>query len=130
MPFEVLQSGPLPAVAAAAGTTNLILGELPVQECQASFGLARVSVVSPSLVTGNGLGTITIRQMRAGVQVAASIASLLLASGVNLAAETPVSVPVTSTTPLQAGDLLEVSYVQTSTGLALPANVRVQAEVG
>lgn len=129
MSMQILQSGQMVAISGGAGTTTLMLGEVPMRESQGSYNLDRVTVIAPSTVTGNGLGTINIRQMRAAVQVAASIATLLLASAVNLTAETPVSVPVTGTPILLPGDLLEVTYVQTGGGLALPAGTIVKVEI-
>jgi hypothetical protein len=129
MAMEVLQYGPGAVVAAAAGTTTVIVGEVPAHETEGSFNLERVSFTSQTLITGNGLATINIRQVRAGSQVSASIAALLLASGVNLPAETPVAIPVTGTPDLLAGDVLECTYVQTSTGLALTIGWRVACEI-
>ena len=130
MAMEVLQYGPGAVVAASAGTTTVIVGEVPAHESQAAYTLERVSFTSQTLITGNGLATINIRQMRAGSQVSASIASLLLATGVNLPAEQSVSIPVTvGSETLLAGDILECTYVQTSTGLALTIGWRVACEI-
>jgi hypothetical protein len=128
--FQILEAS-LGAVAAAAGTTVPgILGEVPVQESEQHWQISRMSVTAPTLVTGNNTnsGTLNVRQMRAGAQVAV-VGTLALVTGVNLAAETPVQIPTTGTPDLLAGDVLEVQYVQIGTGLALPAGTEVKAEI-
>lgn len=128
--FEILEAT-LGAVAAAAGTTvPAELGEVPVQESEQHWQIARMSVTAPTLVTGNASnsGTLNVRQMRAGSAVA-TVGTLALVAGVNLAAETPVQIPVTGTPDLLAGDVLDVQYVQIGTGLALPAGTSVKAEI-
>jgi hypothetical protein len=134
MAMEVLQYGPGAVVAAGAGTTTVIVGEVPAHESEGGFQLERVSFTSQTLITGNGLATINIRQVRAGSQVSAAIATLLLATTTgNLPAETPVVIPIVgsgATAPvLLAGDVLECTYVQTSTGLALTIGWRVAVEI-
>src|SRR6266702_7392342 len=96
--MEVLQSGVLATIAALAGTTTLQLGIVPVHESQGTFSLESAEVQFPSAVTGNSLGTINVRQMRAGAQVSASIANLLLATGTTSNAETPYPLVVTAAT--------------------------------
>lgn len=218
--YQVLEAT-LDAVAAAAGTTiPAILDELPLNQSEQIWALQRVSVTSPTLVTGNGTnsGTINIRQVRqnalastpvsaagsgytsaptvtiapptnsagqplqagqrqatavatisagavnainitdpgagytaapvvtlsggggsgaacasptVGQVVVGTIATLALVAGVNLPAEAPVTIPqgAALNSPLMAGDILDVQYVQIGTGLALPAGTNVKAEV-
>lgn len=128
--FQLLEAT-LGAVAAAAGTTvPAELGEVPLNESEQNWQLQRLSVTTPTLVTGNATnsGTINIRQMRAGA-VIATVGTLALVAGVNLAAETPVNIPISGAPVLVAGDVLDVQYVQIGTGLALPAGTAVKAEI-
>lgn len=129
MAMEIIESGPQALIAASAGTTTVGIGDIPAHEAQGSYNLERVSVTSQTLITGNGLATFNVRQLRAGTAVA-TVATLLLATGVNLPAETPVVIPVSSTTPvLLPGDFLDVQYVQTSTGLALTVGWEIHCEI-
>lgn len=130
MPFEVLAIT-IPAVAAAGGTTTFEIGEIPSKEAEGSFILEKVSVTAPTLVTGATAtaGTFNVRQLRAGSVVTAVVGTLALVTGVNLAAETEVNIPLTVTTGFLAGDLLDVQYVQISTGLALPVGTQIKAEI-
>ena len=127
--FEVLQDD-IAAISAAAGTTvNGELGEVPVNESEQNWGLYRVAITATAAVTGNNSnsGTINIRQMRAGAAVA-TVASLALVTGTNLAAEVPTVIPISGSPVLVAGDVLDVQYVQIGTGLALPLST-VKAEI-
>jgi hypothetical protein len=115
-----------PLIAAAAGTTTIVIGEVPLNFTQQHFSVARVSVVCPSLVTANSLGTFNVRQLRAGA-VIATFATLLVAA--NLAASTPVVIPITAAPDILAGDVIDVQWVQTGAGLALPAGSTVKVEM-
>jgi hypothetical protein len=130
MAMEVLQAS-VDAVAAAGGTTTILLGEVPSKEAQGEFNLEKVSVTSPSLVTGATAtaGTFNVRQLRAGAVITAVVGTLALVTGVTLPAETEVTIPITNAPTLLAGDLLDVQYVQISTGLALPAGCQFKAEI-
>lgn len=130
MAFEVLQIS-LPAVAAAGGTTTFLIGEIPTKESEGSFILESISVTAPTLVTGATAtaGTFNVRQLRAGSVVTAVVATLALVTGVNLAAEVEVTIPITTAVAWLAGDLMDVQYVQISTGLALPVGTQIQAEI-
>ncbi len=128
MAFEILQ---IPVtVAAAAGTTVVPIGEVPLREAEGTFNVDRVVVTAPTTVTGNGTNSITInvRQLRAGSSLA-TVATLALTAGVNLTAETPVPLSVTGTPQVLAGDLLEAQFVQIGTGLALPAGTKLGVEL-
>lgn len=127
MAMELLESGPQALIAAAAGTTTVGLGDVPAHESQGAYNLERVTVTSQTLITANSLGTVSVRQMRAGAQVGSAIASLLVAA--NLPAEVPVVVPIVGTPSLLPGDFLDVQWVQTGAGLALTAGWEVHAEI-
>jgi hypothetical protein len=125
--FEVLQDD-IAAIAAAAGTTLAgVLGEVPTTESMTNWQLARATFTPTLAVVGNSLGTVNIRQMRAG-SVVATVATILLATGTTYAAEVPVVIPITGTPVLVAGDVLDVQYVQTGAGLAIPLST-VKAEL-
>jgi len=130
MPFEILAIT-LPAVAAAGGTTTFEIGEIPTKEAEGSFILEKVSVTAPTLVTGATAtaGTFNVRQLRAGAVITAVVGTLALITGVNLAAETEVTIPITTAVAWLAGDLMDVQYVQISTGTALPVGTQIKAEV-
>ncbi len=130
MAFEIL-SVTVPAVAAAGGTTTFLLGEIPTKESEGAFILEKVSVTAPSLVTGvtATAGTFNVRQLRAGAVITAVVGTLALITGVNLAAETEVTIPITTPVNWLAGDLMDVQYVQISTGLALPIGTQLKAEI-
>lgn len=127
--FEVLQDD-IPATAAAAGTTVLgTIGEVPQTESEQNWAVNRMAITATALVTGNAVnsGTVNVRQLRAG-SVIATIGTLALVAGVNLAAEVPTVIPVSGSPVLVAGDVLDVQYVQIGTGLALPV-CTVKAEI-
>lgn len=127
--FEVLQDD-VQQIAAAAGTTlGGVLGEVPSTESMTNWQLARVTITPTAAVTGNSTnsGTINVRQLRGGA-VIATVASLALVAGVNLAAEVPTVIPISGTPVLVAGDVLDVQYVQIGTGLLLPLST-VKAEI-
>lgn len=127
--FEVLQDD-VQQIAAAAGTTlGGVLGEVPSTESMTNWQLARVTITPTAAVTGNSTnsGTINVRQLRGGA-VIATVASLALVTGVNLAAEVPTVIPISGTPVLVAGDVLDVQYVQIGTGLLLPLST-VKAEI-
>lgn len=128
MAMEILQANV--TVAAAVGTTVQILGEVPTREAQGAFNIERIVVIAPSAVTGNSTNstTINVRQMRAGVAIA-TLGTLALTTGVNLAADVPVALALTGVPTVLAGDVLDVQFVQIGTGLALPAGTNVAAEI-
>ncbi|MFD6453462.1 hypothetical protein ACWFRF_09575 [Nocardia sp. NPDC055165] len=86
-----------------------------------------VTLVAPAgFVTVTGAvtnnATFTVRHLRAGV-VQQSFASLTLTAGTNLAAEMPLTVPITVAPVLQADDVIDVQMHQNGTGLAVGAGV-------
>ena len=130
MAMEVLE-GLLPAQAAAGATTTTMIGDLPSAEATPSYTIGKLSLTSPSLVTGQAtnFATITFRQMRAGASVQTLGSYVLNVGTVTLPAETETNVPVTGTLAVLAGDTIDVQCVQTGTGLALPAGILAKAEV-
>lgn len=119
----------LPAQAAAGATITTELGEVPTSEGTDSEVL-KVELTSPSLVTGAATNnaTINVRRLRAGVLQDVT-ATITLAAGTNLPAETPVALPITGSPYVAQGDVFEAVQVQNSSGLALPAGVAVEVEL-
>ena len=129
MAFEVLEAV-LPAQAAAGATSVTIVGDVPSSFSQPSYSAGKLSLTAPSLVTGvtTNTATVNFRQLRAGAAVA-TIGTLALINGVNLAAETEVNVPVTGSPSLLDGDVIDVQLVQGGTGLTLPAGIVAKVEL-
>jgi hypothetical protein len=129
-----LQSQALPAQTAAGATSTTYLGTYDVGEGQGS-GIIAIRITAPAgytTVTGTAApnnATFNVRQMRANVAVA-TIASLTLAVGVNLVAETPLVIPLIAGVTMQAGDTLDVQMVQNGTGLAIGAGLFIEADFG
>jgi hypothetical protein len=120
----------LPAQSAGGATSVTLVGEVSATGGTDNF-VQRVSVTSPSAVTGAATNnaTINVRQLRAG-SVVQTIATITLGNGTNLGAETPVAVPITGTpSTLQAGDTVDCQLVQNGTGLALPAGIEVNVDI-
>jgi hypothetical protein len=122
-------TAPLPAQAAAGATVLTELGEVPASE-GSDTSILRVGITSPSLVTGvvTNNATINVRRFRAGV-LQDTTATITLAAGTNLPAETTVLVPVTGSPYIAPGDVFEAQQVQNGTGLALPAGIAVEVEI-
>lgn len=120
---------PLPAQTAAGATSVTELGEVPSTFAQATWTPSKLSLASPSLVTGVVTNNVTFnfRYVRAGTP--AALGTLTLASGTNLAAEVETAVPVTYTGTLSPGDVIDVQMVQNGTGLAVPAGVLAKIEI-
>lgn len=119
----------LPAQSAAAADTTTQLGVVQGTE-DLNGQVVGLQLSSPSAVTGvaTNNATISFRQLRAGA-VQATIGSITLASGTNLAAETPKSVAISTNVALQDGDVIDVLCHQNGTGLALPAGIVAEAEL-
>jgi hypothetical protein len=121
----------LPAQAAAGATTITPIGEIPLLEA-AQCVINRVVVVAPALVTGTAgpnNATINVRRWRNGVLVETT-ATITLAVGTNLPQSTAVPLVVTGSPYCAPGDVFDVQCVQNGTGLALPAFILAQVEVG
>lgn len=127
--FETIQ-GLLPGQAAAGAAVVQELVAVPASFSESSWLVSRFSLTSPSLVTGVATNNVTfnLRQIRGG-SVLATLASVVLAAGTNLAAEQEFNAVLSSQGPLQAGDVLDVQMVQNGTGLAVPAGVLVKVEL-
>lgn len=92
-----------------------------------------VQLVAPpgyATITGAAANnvTITVRQLRNGV-VQQSFASLTLTAGLNLAAEIPVTIPLTSQPVLRASDVLDVQMHQNGTGQAIASGLHLSVFV-
>lgn len=88
------------------------------------------TITSGSTVTYTDTGTATTAGTVPAVNLTGALASLVLGAGVNLAAETPVSVPVVAQTPtVSADDVLDVVLRQNGTGLAIGAGLFVVVDV-
>lgn len=127
----VAKHSALPAQTAGGSTSVTILCEVPSTFAEPSYAVQRISVTSPSLVTGQAtnFATINVRQMRAGSAVATIGTLALSAASVTLPAEVPVSIPVSGTPVLLDADVIDVQLVQTGTGLALPAGILASVEL-
>lgn len=125
-------SNALPAQSAAGATSTTLVGAVDTTDDQGN-SLAVVELVPPAgftTVTGVATNNVTfnVRQLRAGSSLG-TVASVTLASGTNLLAETPLNVPITGAKAIQHGDVFDVQMVQNGTGLAVGAGVVAQVEV-
>jgi hypothetical protein len=119
----------LPAQAGLAATTTTIVGSVPSSFAEPAYAVQKMSVISPSLVTGVAAGVhIDFRLVRAGSSLG-NLGTLSLVSGTNLAAEVEVNIPAVGTLIPQDGDVIDVQCVQLATGLALPAGVVATIEL-
>lgn len=128
------ESPPLPAQALAGADATTVIGAYEFADGSGS-GVNRVVVVPPAgfaTVTGTAApnnAQVNFRQLRGGA-VVATYASLVLAVGTNLVAETPVNVPITNpAVALAADDVLDVVLHQNGTGLAIGAGLLVEVEI-
>ncbi len=124
----------LPAQTAGGATSTTVVGEFTPDDATGR-GVTRVSITSPSTVTGAATNnfTVNVRQLRAGSSVG-TVATFTAASGSNLAAEVPSVLLNTNATPgtgvaLLDGDVLDVQLVQNGTGLEVPAGIVVTVSV-
>lgn len=133
----VLESFALPAQTAGGATSTTLVGQVTTTEGSDNF-LTRAQIVPPAgyaTVTGvaTNNATFTLRQLRAGSVLVANLATVTLASGTNLVAETPVSFTINATAAqqsgLQEGDVIDVTMVQNGTGLAVGAGLLVIVEL-
>ena len=131
--MPVLRTPALPAQTAAAADVAAF-GDVFEFTDGSGVGASRVEVVAPAgyvTVTGTAApnnATINVRQLRAGA-VVSTFASLTLAAGVNLVAETPVNIPITGTPTFQQDDVIDVVLHQNGTGLAVGAGLYVIVDV-
>lgn len=117
----------LPAQALAGPDVITTVGSFENQDGSGS-GVSRVVVIPPAgyaTVTGTAApnnAQINFRQLRGGA-VVSTFASLVLAVGTNLVAETPVNVPITTPVALGQDDVIDVVLHQNGTGLAIGAGL-------
>ncbi len=125
-------SAVLPAQTAggALSTTFAGLVETTDDTGNTITGVTLVAPAGYTTVTGVATNNVTfnVRVLRAGTSLG-TVASLTLASGTNLVAETPVTVPITGSIATQRGDVLDVQMQQNGTGLAVAAGVICQVEL-
>ncbi|WP_405180988.1 hypothetical protein OG225_07310 [Nocardia sp. NBC_01377] len=118
----------LPAQAAAGADVTTLAGVYsPV--FYSGDTITDIEIVAPpaySTVTGAATNnvTITTRQVRAGT-VIQTFGSVTTATGVNLAAEIPISVPITAQPVFLPGDVIDVRMHQNGTGQAIGAGLWV-----
>ncbi|WP_278266216.1 hypothetical protein [Nocardia sp. AG03] len=122
---------------------------LPAQTAGAADITALIGVYSPAFYSGDTVtdvqlvappsyptvigaladnATIAVRQLRNGV-VLETFASLVLTSGIDLVAEIPVTIPLTTAPVLRAGDVLDVRMSQNGSGQALAAGLHLSVFV-
>lgn len=122
----------LPAQSAAGATSTTMVGTVDTTD-DVSNKVAAVYLTPPAgftTVTGVATNNVTfnVRQLRAGSSLG-TVASVTLAAGTNLVAETPLSAPVTNPLAVESGDVFDVQMVQNGTGLAVGAGVVAQVEL-
>ena len=131
--MPILRSPALPAQGLAAADV-VALGDMFEVSDGSGVGVSRVEVVAPAgyvTVTGTAApnnAQISVRQLRAGA-VVSTFATLVLAAGTNLVAETPVNIPITGAPLLQQDDVIDVVLHQNGTGLAIGAGLYVIVDV-
>lgn len=131
--MPILRSPALPAQIAAAADSVTLADTFELSDAS-GVGVSRVVVVpSAGYVTVTGTAgpnnaTINVRQLRAGA-VVSTFASLTLAVGTNLVAETPVVIPITGTPNFQQDDVIDVVLHQNGTGLAIGAGLFVVVDI-
>lgn len=123
----------LPAQTAGGATSTTVIGAHAASGVSGG-NLARVVVVPPAgytTVTGVATDnfTLTVRQLRAGVVVTASVASLTAVSGVNFVAETPVVVPLVGSAFARLDDVFDAQLVQNGAGLAVNIGLIVSVDI-
>jgi hypothetical protein len=95
-------------------------------------GIRCLLVPPPGFATVTGVvtnnATISFRQVRAGA-VIATPASVTLAVGTNLVAETPLVVPLVAPAAFRPDDLVDIVMHQNGTGLAIGAGVVAELEI-
>ncbi|WP_216912819.1 hypothetical protein [Nocardia noduli] len=116
----------LPAQAAAGADVTTLAGVYsPV--FYSGDTVTDIEIVAPpsySTVTGatTNNATISVRQLRAGT-VIQTFGSVTTSVGVNLAAEVPISVPITAQPIFQSGDVIDIRMHQNGTGQAIGAGL-------
>lgn len=116
----------LPAQTANGSTSVTMLGVYQLAHYETDT-VQEVTLTPPpgySTITGVATNNVTFnfRQLRADTLVQI-FASVTLAVGNNLVAETPLSVPVSVQPMFEANDVVDVQMVQNGTGLAVVTGV-------
>lgn len=120
-------SATLPAQALAGADSITAVGVVENQDAS-GLGVSRVEVTPPAgfaTVTGTAApnnAQVNFRQLRGGA-VVGTFATLVLAAGTNLVAETPVNVPITNAIGFNQDDVIDVVLHQNGTGLAIGAGL-------
>ncbi|MGF7122722.1 MULTISPECIES: hypothetical protein [unclassified Rhodococcus (in: high G+C Gram-positive bacteria)] len=128
----MIYSATLPAQAAGAADTTTLAGVYS-PAFYSGDTVTDVQLVAPpgfATVTGAATSnaTISVRQLRDGA-VLQTFASLTLTAGLNLAAEIPVTIPLTAPPVLRSGDVLDVRMHQNGTGQAIGSGLFVSVFV-
>lgn len=128
MAFEVLSV--TTGVVTATTNNTYILGVAPTTMSQGSWTPSKVSITSPSLVTGvtAAQDTFTFKRYRGAVDQG-TWASYVTSTGNDLPALTEVSLPITAATTFLPGDVITCALAQTGAGTALPAGVTIKVEL-
>lgn len=127
MAFQVVEDT-LPAQTAAGATSVTELGMVPSTEAETNWTVQKISLSSPSLVTGVATNNVTFNFRKVTAGTPTVIGTITLASGTNLAAETETNVAI-SAAAVASGDVIDVQMVQNGTGLAVPAGVVAKVEL-
>lgn len=128
----MIYSATLPAQAAGAADTTTLAGVYS-PAFYSGDTVTDVQLVAPpgfATVTGAATNnaTISVRQLRGGA-VLQTFASLTLTAGLNLAAEIPVTIPLTAQPVLRSGDVLDVRLHQNGTGQTIDSGLFVSVFV-
>lgn len=131
---ELVLRGLLPAQAGGAAAVTTIVGEVPKTFAQTEYQLQRISITSPTVLTGTNTHfvTIAVRGIHAGTAYTNALVSKDFTSGVNLAVEVPFELLNNTATQvtIPAGDVIDVTLTQNDgTGLAWPIGVVVAVEL-
>jgi hypothetical protein len=122
----------LPTQAANGATIVTIVGEVPASYAQTEFQVQRITLTSPTVVTGVATNnfTVNVRQVHAGV-AGTTLATATFASGTNLAVEVPFVMSTNTATQslINAGDVIDVQLVQAGTGLLVPVGIVAAVEL-
>jgi hypothetical protein len=130
---EVALRALLPAQSANGATSVTIVGEVPVSFAQTEYQVQRITLTSPTVVTGVATQnfTVNVRQVHAGTP-GTTLATTTFALNTNLAVEVPfvMSSNVTTQLLINAGDVIDVQLVQNGgTGLAVPVGIVAAVEL-
>lgn len=129
----------LPAQTAGGATATTYIGTHSVTPYTTGGTVTRCVVTPPAgytTVTGIATNnyTLTVRQLRAGSVVTASVATITAVAGVNLVAETPLVIPLVTSaaapsTFAQLDDVFDAQLVQNGAGLAVGVGLVVSVDV-